>query len=120
MEEVKIVKAVVRGKYTNKDATWVEIYFERNGAVFVAPLFWKVDKYSTEIVEVLEEKVLSTEKDNELVEVCIDYYMENGGNVHPSTPNTMRHWQFIGGFSGNLYVDLYKKYEKANASCAWA
>lgn len=103
MTKIRIAK--VYNRLTEK--TKVIGIFSRNGKDFFGPLFWEKDE-EDEVKEVLAERtVLDGESEEAEVACVIDEYIElaakYGAKVYKDTEKTMKHWQFMNGFSNVIF-----------------
>ncbi len=81
--------------------------FTRNGKDFYGPLFWEKDE-DEEIKDVLAEVKMPDGENEEAEITCvIDEYIElakkHGVKVYEDTVKTMKHWQFMNGFSDVIF-----------------
>ncbi len=89
------------------EETKVKGIFTRNGKEFFGPLFWEKDE-EDEVKEILAEvTILDGESEEAEVSCVIDEYIElakkHGLKVFKDTEKTMKHWQFMNGFSNVIF-----------------
>ncbi len=100
-----IVKAVrVYNKALEK--VEIEVIFEKNGREFWGALFWENEEW-IKILEVLETVEVDDKYERHEVLSCVQKYIELSekyrGDVCKDTLVTMLHWQYINGFSKEIF-----------------
>ena len=84
----------------------IEVVFEKNGREFWGALFWENEEW-IKIIEVLETAEIDDKYERHEVLNCVQKYIElsvkYGWSVHKDTLATMLHWQYINGFSKEIF-----------------
>lgn len=98
---MKIVAKKVLVRSTLLEETFMQILFEKDGKVFEGALFFEKDDDNVEL-EVVKQEEIEADSDKELMEKVITFYMENATKTFESTAQSMRHWQFMNGFTSTI------------------
>jgi hypothetical protein len=98
---MKIVAKKVLVRSTLLEETFMQILFEKDGKVFEGALFFEKDDDNVEL-EVIKQEEIEADSDKELMEKVITFYMENATKTFESTAQSMRHWQFMNGFTSTI------------------
>ncbi|MDD4804909.1 MAG: hypothetical protein PHN69_07195 [Candidatus Pacebacteria bacterium] len=98
---MKIVAKKVLVRSTLLEETFMQILFEKDGKVFEGALFFEKDDDNVEL-EVVKQEEIEADSDKELMEKVITFYMENATKTFESTARSMRHWQFMNGFTSTI------------------
>ena len=80
---------------------YVDIVFEKDGKIYRGALFFELDLDEKYVYEHVTENV-ETETDEELVERAIAFYQEWYDNTYSTTADTMKHWQYMNGFTEQI------------------
>lgn len=98
---MKIVAKKVLVRSTLLEETFMQILFEKDGKVYEGALFFEKDDDNVEL-EVVKQEEIEADSDKELMEKVITFYMENATKTFESTAQSMRHWQFMNGFTSTI------------------
>jgi hypothetical protein len=99
MKTVLAKKVLVRNVILEEES--LKIRFRKDGKLFQGALFWTDLEDDVEL-KVLNQEVIEAESDNELVQKVIAYYLENTEKTYKGTASTMRHWQYVNGFTNTI------------------
>lgn len=80
----------------------VDIIFVKDEQIFKGALFFEIQEWE-QVKEVLKEEEFGADTEEELALQCINFYIENADKHYDSTEKTMRHWQFINGFTAHIF-----------------
>ena len=84
------------------EETKQDIIFIRKGRKFRGALFFELDDWET-VTEVLRLLKVTADSEEELAKKAITFYCEYAQTTYESTERTMRHWQYINGFTSHIF-----------------
>lgn len=87
--------------------TIMDVLFIRNGKTFSGGLFFKPEEWE-HVEEVLEEVTIDDADEEaevlKVIQTSIEMKKRHEMNVYDDSERTMKHWQFVNGFSNVIFL----------------